>query len=195
MSNIGFRYSAPLIIPDASEVKDKDTNQEITYILNAIRTLSAHLDSVTGALSPLITDWPTVAAENSILGNNINKFYCRVAVAIPYGAMVNFYNLSATEVQARPAQADSYLHAACGFCINPGGFAVGDWGEFVVGSGINYGISGMTPGTWYFLDPASALGQVTATQPVAPGQIYQICGIAIRDNALLVGTLNNWLVI
>lgn len=190
-----FRYSAPLIIPDASETKDKDTNLEITYTLNALRTLAAHIDAVTGALSPLEVDWPTTSAEFSILGNLTNKFHCRVGVNIPYGAMVNFYAFSPTEVQARPAQANVYTNAASGFCVIPGGFLAGEWGEFVVGPGINYGIAGMVPGNYYFLDPASALGQVTAVQPVVPGQIIQLFGVALRPDALLVGSLNSWRVI
>jgi hypothetical protein len=192
---MGFRYSTALIIPDASDVKDPPVNQELTYILNALRTLATRLDEVTGALSPEEANWPTVSPINSVLGNNINKFYARCASAIGYGAFVNFYNLSATEVQARPARASGFTFAAAGYCVNPAGYAAGDWGEFVVGPGVNYGIGGMTPGNWYFLDPATTTGQVTATAPSVAGQIYQCCGIAIADDILLVGALNNWLVI
>jgi hypothetical protein len=191
----GFRYSTPLIIPDASDVKDRLTNQEITYIMNALRTLATRLDEVSGALSPVPADWPTVSPITSILGNNINKFYASCAENIPYGAFVNFYNLNPTDVQARCARAASFDYAAGGYCVTPGGFTTGQWGEFVVGPGVNYGIGGMTPGNWYFLDPATTTGQVTAAQPVTPGQILQLCGQAITDNMLLVGSLNNWLVI
>lgn len=188
-----FRYSTPLVIPDVSDVKDRGTNLEITYIFNALRTMAVQLDAVTGALSPFIEDWPGVDPVNSVLGNYTNKFYASCASNIAYGAFVNFYNLSATRVQARPAQANGFSKAAAGFCATPGGFTAGQWGEFIVGPGINPGIGGMTPGNWYFLDPASALGQVTAVQPTAVGDIVQLCGIAVRDNRLLVGALNNWI--
>lgn len=193
MAGTQFRYSTPLIIPDTSDVKDRITQLEISYIFNALRTMAVQLDAVTGALSPVISDWPNVDPVQSILGNNINKFYCRVASNINYGAFVNFYNYSATEVQARPARGNGFAMAAGGFCVNPGGFAAGSWGEFVVGPGVNYGIGGMTPGTWYFLDPASASGQVTAVQPTTVGDIVQICGIAIADDRLLCGSFNNWI--
>lgn len=189
---MAFRYSSPLIIPDTSSLKEDEVRNEVNYIYNALRTLATQLDAVTGALSPVIDSWPTVSPIASILGNNINKFYCRVGVNIPYGAFVNFYNYSGTEVQARPAQANGTAKAAAGFCVTPGGFTAGSWGEFVVGPGVNYAISGMTPGTWYYLDPSSALGQITATQPSTPGQITQQCGIAITDTMLLTGSLNNW---
>lgn len=190
-----FRYSSPLVIPDTSQVKDKGTNEELTYVLNALRTLATHLDAVTGALSPLPTDWSSIHPLQSILGNNINKFYALCGANINYGAMVNFYALSATRVQARPAKASGFATAAAGFCNTPGGFTAGSIGEFIVGPGVNTGIGGLTPGQWYFLDPVSVTGQVTATAPSTPGQIYQLCGQAIRNDALLVGALNNWLIL
>jgi hypothetical protein len=189
----GFRYSTPIIIPETSQVSDRDTQQELTYVFNALRTMAAHIDDVTGALSPLVSSWPQITPQSSILGNNINKFHCICGADIPYGAFVNFYSLGdGHNVQARPAQASGFAKAAAGFCLDPAGFLAGNWGEFVVGPGVNYGIGGMTPGNWYFLDPTSASGQVTAAQPTTPGQIVQLCGIAIKDNALLVGSLNNW---
>lgn len=142
----GFRYSTPIVIPQFSEVSDRDTQQELTYVFNALRTMASHVDDVTGALSPLQSAWPQVAAETSVLGNNINKFHCMCGANIAYGALVNFYQLDATHVQARPAQASGFATAAAGFCLTPGGFTAGQWGEFIVGPGLNYGIAGMTPG-------------------------------------------------
>src|SRR6188768_394076 len=176
-----FRYSSPLIIPDTSDIKEKIPQQEMTYVFNALRTLATHLDAVTGALSLPQDDWPNVHPIDTILGNNINKFYAYCATDINYGAMVNFCNLTATQVQTRNAQASTYTMAANGFCNTPGGFTAGEWGEFVVGPGVNTGIGGLTPGNYYFLDPTSVTGQVTASAPVTPGQIYQLCGVAIRN--------------
>lgn len=190
-----FRYSSPLIIPDSSSIKDRIGQEEMTYVFNALRTLATQLDSLTGGLSPLPSDWPLIDPVNSIIGGNTNKFYCQCSAAIGYGAMVNFFNFSPTTVKARPARANVFTNAAAGFCTNPAGYAAGDWGEFIVGPGLNTGIAGMTPGNWYFLDPASLTGQVTATAPAVPGQIYQCCGIAITNTRLLVGALNNWLII
>lgn len=188
-----FRYSAPIIVPDKSDVKDKITLEEITYLLNAVRTLAVHLDDVTGALPPLITDWGSQNPADTVKGNYTNKIYARCSANIAFGAMVNLHFLDATHVQARPAQANGFAKAAAGFCNTPGGFTAGQYGEFIVGPGINSGIGGLTPGNWYFLDPTSASGQVTATQPTTPGQIVQICGIAVTNNQLLVGSLNNWI--
>lgn len=193
MSVVGFRYSSPLIIPDASSIKDADTNTEMTYAFGALRTLALRIDETTGALSPTPDTWGTIPPTDSILGNNTNKFYAICSANIAFGAMVNFTNLSATKVQARPAKADNFANAAAGFCVTPGGFSTGQIGEFVVGPGINFGIAGLVPGTWYFLDPTSASGQVTATAPSVAGQIYQLIGQALTDSTLLVGSLNNWL--
>jgi hypothetical protein len=81
---------------------------------------------------------------------------------------------------------------AQGFCVTPGGFVAGSYGEFVVGTGVNYGLNSLTPGTVYYLDPTSTLGQVNSSAPVTAGQIKQVIGVAITNTQLLVQGLGNW---
>jgi hypothetical protein len=194
MGQTSFRYSTNLVIPDTSAVKDAVAQQELTYILTALRTLATRLDETTGSLSPPVADWPNTSPAIANLGNNIYKFYAFCDVAINFGMFVNFHNLSATSVAARPAQANTYLNAAGGYCVDPNGVAAGSWGEFQVGPGLNYGIAGLVPGNWYFLSPF-APGVVTATQPTTPGQIIQLLGQAVTDRILMCGALNTWLAI
>jgi hypothetical protein len=84
------------------------------------------------------------------------------------------------------------LAGAQGFCVTEGGFTAGTYGEFVVGTGVNYGLNSLVPGTVYYLDPVSVLGQVNASAPVTPGQIKQVVGVAISDTKLLVQGLGVW---
>jgi hypothetical protein len=189
-----FRYSTNIIIPDTSSVKDDIASQEINYIFNALRTLATRIDETTGSLQPPVSDWPNISPVVSDLGNNIYRIYARAGSAITYGQFVNFFNLTPTEIQARPAQANGFTTVASGYCIDPNGVAPGAWGEFNVGPGLNYGISGLTPGNWYFLSPAVA-GSITATQPTTPGQVIQLVGQAITDRILITGAFNNWLLI
>lgn len=188
----GFRYSTPLIIPDSSDSKDRDTQNEINYIFNALRTLAVQLDLLTGGLSPLKTDWPSYVPDGAYAGGKQFKVYANCSANIAYGAMVNLYNVAGV-LTARPAQANGFAKAASGFCDVSGGFTSGTVGEFICGPGINHGIGGLTIGNWYFLDPATATGQVTATQPSAIGQVIQLCGIAIAADKLLCGSFNNWI--
>lgn len=190
MSLAGFRYSTPIILPDASEVKDKDTQLELTYVFNALRTLASHVDKITGALSPLKTDWPQYIPDAGYVATTTNKIYANCGENIPFGAMINLYN--AGTVAARCARANGYQRAAVGFCNTPGGFQAGEVGEFICGPGICEGIGGLNVGTWYFLDPSTTSGQITAVQPVAAGQLIQLCGIALAHNKLLCGAFNNW---
>jgi hypothetical protein len=189
---LGQRYSTPIVIPDSSQIDDKRTNDEMNYVLNALRTTVLQLDALTGGLSPLTSNWPTISPLGSVLGNNINKFYALCLTDIAYGAMVNFSNKDATTVYARTAQASSAARGAQGFCVTPGGFTAGTYGEFVVGTGVNYGLNSLVPGTVYYLDPVSVLGQVNASAPVTPGQIKQVVGVAISDTKLLVQGLGVW---
>lgn len=189
-----FRYSTNLVIPDSSDIKDTIASQEMTYVLNALRTLATRIDETTGALSLPVSDWPNISPVSSDLGNNIYKLYVQAQAAISFGMFVSFVNSTPTTVQARPAQANGITGVASGFCTDPNGVANGAWGEFIVGPGINFGIGGLTPGNHYFLSPTSP-GLVTATQPTTPGQIIQLCGRAITDRLLLTGSFTNWLLI
>lgn len=192
MSLAGFRYSTAIILPDTSEVKDKDTQLELSYVFNALRTLAAHVDKITGALSPLQTDWPQYIPDGAFAATHSHKIYAQCIGAVPFGAMINLFG-SGGVLYAKTAKADGFANAAAGFCNTPGGFAHGEIGEFICGPGINEGIGGLVIGTWYFLDPTTTSGQITATQPVAAGQIIQLCGIAIATNRLLCGAFNNWI--
>lgn len=190
----GFRFSTNLVIPTDSSAKDPLAQQEITQIFSALKTLAVRIDETTGALSLPQEDWPNIPPVSVNQGNNIFKLYCPASEDIAYGSIVNFHNLSTETVQARLAKADDFTTAAGGYCLEPAGVLTGDWGEFVTGPGLNYGISGMTPGDWYFLSPSVA-GAVTAVQPTTPGEIYQLLGQAITDKILQCGSFNNWFVI
>jgi hypothetical protein len=190
-----FRYSTNLVIPDTSDVKDPIASQEITYILSALRTLATRIDETTGALSPPVADWPNISPILTNLGDNTYKFYAQCGAApILFGMFVSFVNSTPTTVKAQPAQANGVVGVASGFCTDPNGVAAGQWGEFIVGPGLNYGISGLTPGNHYFLSPTSP-GLITATQPTTAGQIIQVCGRAITDRLLMTGSFTNWLLI
>lgn len=190
-----FRYSTNLIIPAQSSIQDVIANQEMNYVLNSLKTLATRIDETTGALSPPQTDWPNSNPAVTNLGNNIYKFYAICGdTPIAYGMFVNFFKIAVDQVSARPAQANGYIYAAGGYCVEPGGVAAGQYGEFQVGPGINYGIAGLTPGNWYFLSPTNP-GLITATQPTTAGQIIQLVGQAITDRILQVGSFNNWLLL
>lgn len=192
MTSTAFRYSTNLVIPSTSSINDQIGQEEMTYVFNALRALATHLDELTGGLQPLVTDWPNISPAISNLGNNLFRFYAQADAAITYGQFVNFHNATATTVKARPAQANGFANVAAGYCVDPNGVANGAWGEFCCGPGLNYGISGLTPGNWYFLSPTVA-GSITATQPTTIGQVIQLVGIAITDRILITGAFNQWL--
>jgi hypothetical protein len=187
------RYSTNLVIPGVSSVSDIKTNEELSFIFSALQTLAIRLDEVSGALSPEKTSWSAIKPSSGIIGGRSYKVYCVTSEAIGYGAMVNLYNLNPTTCQARNARANSTSRFANAFCNVPGGIASGQFGEFICGPGLNSGLSGLTPGSPYYLSHTSTTGQVqTGIPPSGAGNIYQNCGFAITDTQLVVGSLNNW---
>lgn len=187
------RYSTPLVIPQNSSVPDTQVADELTRIYFALRALALNIDVATGLLSSPKSEW-TAPYDKSIVGGNGYKFRCRCLSNISYGAFVDI-SLSGGEAKATPAQANAATNVASGFCNFPVGFTTGEIGEFIVGPGVNSGISGLVIGSWYWLSPTSALGQVQNTRPVTSGQVDQMCGIALAADKLLVGSLNNWRVV
>ena len=193
MSSSKFRYSSNLVIPLAAENEDNTLRQQLQLIFDALRTLATRIDETTGALSELETDWPQLAPALAFLGNNHFKIYAQADASISNGMMINLHNATTTTVKAKPAIANSSANVATGFYLGDA-LSSGDWGEFPCGPGINSGLSGLTPGTWYYLSPSSN-GLITATKPTTAGQAVQLCGIAISDTQLLTGSFTNWSII
>jgi hypothetical protein len=190
------RFSTNLVVPAGSSATDVKTNEEITYIFNALRAIAIRIDEVSGALSPEKTSWGAIKPQSSIIGSRMYKVYAKASQAISYGAMVNLYNLTATTCQARYARANSPSTAANAFCNVPAGIASGEFGEFICGPGLNNGVGGLIPGTWYYLSHTSLSGQVqNGPPPAGAGNIYQNCGFAVTDTQLVIGSLNNWFAI
>lgn len=187
-------FSTNIVLPQSSDATEPNARSDINYLIFAARTLALALDSYTGAISPPTTDWPNlvVGAAKSV---SPYRFYALAIENISTGAFVNFSQKNATSVYAAPAQANGAANVAGGFCITPGGVIAGNYGEFIIGPGVNTYLSGLIPGNWYWLSPTSTTGQVQAARPTVAGQIDQNCGLAITNTMLMVGALNNWKVI
>lgn len=180
-----MRFSTQLYTQQVSDVKDLQTKQEINQIYSALRNLADQLDKATGSLSPVKTDW-SAQKFSSILGGNSYKIYVKAAVPIAYGQVVNFYN-NAGVLNARLASAATTATRATGICNIPGGIASGDFGEFLCGPGICTGISGMTPGTAYYLsDTPGTISAAAGTNP-------QRLGIALDSTTLLIQSFNGYI--
>lgn len=115
---------------------------------------------------------------NSILQQNMGRFYATAAENIPFGAMINLVNVAST-TQIQNANATNLLKPAVGYCSTPGGILAGAVGEVILGGGI-CPIGGIIPGTIYYLSTTN--GVITNIPPTAAGNIEQFVGVGLENN-------------
>lgn len=137
----------------------------------------------------------------TLLAGAVGTFYCDgvnvVAVSFSSGGSTGITaSLSATETLAagdlvnvwgsggaakmRKANATDATKPATGFVLSA--ILSGASGVFHGGAQINTGVSGLTPGSVYYLDTAG--GGVTAVAPSSSGNIIQEVGVALSATSL-----------
>lgn len=116
-----------------------------------------------------------------------NTVQLTASAAITAGQLVNIYNNSGT-ANVRPADNTSSTTPANGFA--PASISMSATGTVVPFQGPISGLSGLTPGTQYFLGTS---GGLTATAPSSSGDIIQTVGISITASTFqfFSGTVNN----
>jgi hypothetical protein len=99
------------------------------------------------------------------------------SAAISAGQMVNLFN-NAGVLTARPADCTTTGSEANAFALSA--FASGATGTFFLAGNVT-GMSGLTPGSIYFL---STVGAVSLTSTSTPGNINQIVGKSLSSTSL-----------
>lgn len=167
-------------LPAIPETQDKDLYQELVRVYNAINIVARGLDTLVGAATPPVEDWPQIPPEVSIKAQNFSKIYCQFDVNVPLGSCVNLYNVAGV-THARMAKADSSSTPAHGFCSVLLGVNAGDFGEVTL-FGANIFLGGVIPGARYFLSNTSTTGQI---QNIPPGSgIVQPVGFGLSTTVL-----------
>jgi hypothetical protein len=151
-------------------------------VYDAIQQILASFQSLvgTGQYSPQ-ADWPNLTPDITVFPQFHNRLYVIAGEAIAYGAMVSLYS-NAGVLTARNANATDNTKPCIGFCSNIGGIANGTVGEIILMRGL-MATNGLTVGQLYWLSTSN--GQITATRPVAAGNIEQFIGIALSTTLLL----------
>lgn len=121
-----------------------------------------------------------VGSTSTILRNNLGRFYVTAGENISFGAAINIYNNSGV-VGVRNANATNNTKPCHGYCSTSGGIAAGVIGEVILGPGVNT-VSGVVIGQNYWLAPSNGL--ISATPPVASGNIEQYLGFGIAAGQL-----------
>lgn len=135
------------------------------------------------------SQWPVIAGNSlTLLAGNLNRFYVVASETISYGAAINLWN-NAGVINARNANATTYLKPCQGFCTLATGIIAGSIGEVQLNAGIAR-LSGLTIGANYYLSGTDGL--LTSAPLVGAGNIEQFCGVAI-DATHLSFNLGYWI--
>lgn len=123
----------------------------------------------------------------NIMATTLDTMQCRIPVvfkeAVALGAMVNIYpDTAGTGLFARQAINTSMGMMAHGYCPE-NDVQIDDVGE-IIAMGIHPFITGLTPGTTYYL--SGTAGIVTPSKPVGAGRIVQPIGFATSSTQLFV---------
>lgn len=173
------QISVNLGLPQLPNQDDPKLFKELLLLYNAINAIGRALDAYTGALSPAVEDYPSIGVSDIHL-QNIAKLYPVFSEDVVVGAMVNVYN-NAGVLTARYAKAADGTKPARGFATN--NVSAAARGEVIL-LGINVHVSGLTPGSLYYLSAASTSGQVVATAPAVSGNSIQPVGFALDSSTL-----------
>lgn len=173
---IDFRI--PQAAPDGLEPQTRRAFEEVYGGLNQfVRALVTYC-----GIGPAVpANWTTYKNSSStLLSGNLRRFYGEASEVITYGQMVSFFNDAGT-LKIRLANATDNTRAAVGYCNVVAGVAIGQMGEFILGTGVPL-FAGMTIGAHYWL--ATVNGNIANAPAIAVGNIEQYVGVAISATEL-----------
>lgn len=151
-------------------------------------TMSGNIDMDSSSIINLATPVnPDDAANKQYVDDQIAGIVAVNHLEIEFTAEVAINNRDVVYISSgnnvSPAQADDINTALC-IGVAQGSASAGNTVKVRV-EGVISGLSSLTPGTRYYLDPANP-GAITSTVPSAPGDVVFQVGIAKDSSALLI---------
>ena len=154
---------------------------EFLTIYRAIQNLLLGVSQYTGIDPPSDAERATMDPSTYLLGTNVERYYPLAATNISRGQIVRL----------RPDIGAHWVSPA--FATGPTGVAFGVANEtkapgqnieIIAGLGLTDAISGMIPGTLYYL--STTVGAIQNLRPLNPGEIIQPVGYALTSNQMLL---------
>lgn len=167
-------------LPDEN-IEPKKLWSEFLTIYRAIEALLAGVSELTGIDAPDVIEIASMDPTKYLLGNNIGRWYPTSAASIVRGQVVSTGNGSLGANTVGPAVATGAASHAIGIANTTAGLGAK---IEIQTAGITTAISGMVPGTLYYLSTTS--GAIQNLPPVNPGEIVQPLGWALTSNQMLL---------
>lgn len=188
----GINYNSPVNFYTPQQPPDgipENLKPAFRQVYNSMQQVILAMINNCGIGPQLTSDWPQLdGLPSTILAANMGRFYARATENILFGQIVSLADDGAGNISCRLANATDGTKPGHGYCSAPNGILLGDVGEVILGHGIN-SVGGLTVGSNYWLSTTSGL--ITATPPVAAGNIEQYIGVAIGATSLYVN-MSGW---
>lgn len=187
----GPNFQSPIQLQIGQSVPSKfdpEIRAALDPVYGAINQLFQAFTNYAGVAPQPEEDWPQLTADMTLLAQNAGRLYVPFDQTVPLGQVVHLRGVSSV-LTARKADASTNARPCRAICVTPGGVTSGDYGEVML-QGCVGGLSGMTRGTNYYL--STVAGVITATAPVAAGNIEQYLGWAL-SSTLLWFTPGTWI--
>lgn len=165
-------------LPD--ENMDKKMWGEFLTVYRAIQNLLSGVSQFSGIDPPDSIEIDSMDPTKYLQGQNLSMWYPTAAVPISRGQLVNTQSGLGANVVGIAAATGPTLHAI-GIADETKG--AGQKIKVLTG-GLTTAISGMVPGTLYYL--STTPGAVQNLRPVVPGQIVQPVGWALTSGQMLL---------
>lgn len=173
-------------LPDEN-IEPKKLWSEFLTVYRAIESVLSGISELTGFDTPDTIEIAGMDPTKYLLGNNIGRYYPTSIATIARGQLVSTGNGTLATNNVGLAIATAANSHAIGVANN----SVGVGGKVEVQTqGITTAISGMVPGTMYYL--STTLGAIQNLRPVAVGQIVQPIGWALTSNQMLLSINSYW---
>lgn len=177
------RYGIGTGLPDIAPHQDPNQFALFNPLYQAITGLAK---SVSDAIGLTVIDKEELQKVGPFIeyaGNNSKRINLEAAQQILPGRLV-FLDGTAGESRMWHADATSGINrVAMGLCIESAAVEVGERGRIVLFSGLLTNVSGVTPGTIYWL---GANGQFSPSMPVTAGWTQQKVGIGINSSSIVI---------
>ncbi|SRR5258706_968005 len=162
-------------LPDRAPdgIKNAEVRELYEFVIAAFKNLQQGIEQFNGITTRDITQWPQSKPSDTLLRQNLGRFYVIAKEILAFGAFVNLV-LDAGICKAQ--NSNSVGKPAHGYCNIPNGATAGNFTEVILSQGI-LAIGGLNPGQAIYL---SNVNGVASTVPdVAAGRIEQFLGIGV----------------
>lgn len=162
---------------------------EFWTIYNAIQALQRGINQYAGVIAWPPAEWSQLTPADTLLEQNARRLYIKATEDLGFGSLVNLWN-DAGVLKARLANATTSARPCFAICNTVGGILTDSYGEVSLMAGLSLGVSGLIPGTRYFL--STTPGVLTNVAPVAAGNIEQAVGVALAGNLFFFQADLSW---